>query len=135
MEQATRVSAQPLVVLCPGLASIREKLRFAPTRHTVTLAEDAAYSSLGVFSVTSTPAVYGEGGGARGRLLAYVLAQGSGDMSILSLHWTGQSGSFNTCLPACINVLNGTATSHLPFRTQNWEGPSRHRTLLHSTSR
>ena len=110
MEQATGVSAQQLMALRPGLTGIREKLRLASTRQT-TLVEDAAYSLLGIFSVTGIPAIYGEGEGSLGRLLAHVLA-GSGDASILA--WVGESGSFNSCLPAQITVFDGPATSHLP---------------------
>ncbi|KAF8546183.1 hypothetical protein OG21DRAFT_1427787, partial [Imleria badia] len=82
MEQAMGVSTQQLIPLRPGLSSIREKLRLASTRQT-TLVEDAAYSLLGIFSVTGIPAIYGEGEGSLGRLLAHVLA-GSGDVSILA---------------------------------------------------
>ncbi|KAF8439820.1 hypothetical protein L210DRAFT_3645803 [Boletus edulis BED1] len=110
MEQATGVSAEQLKALRPGLTFIREKLRLASTRET-TLVEDAAYSLLGIFSVAGLPAIYGEGEASLGRLLAHVLA-GSGDVSILA--WTGESGSFNSCLPADITVFNGPATSHLP---------------------
>ncbi|KAF8439828.1 hypothetical protein L210DRAFT_3540449 [Boletus edulis BED1] len=108
MEQATGVSADHLMSLRPGLTSIREKLRLASTRQT-TLVEDAAYSLLGIFSVAGLPAIYGEG---EGRLLAHVLA-GSGDVSILA--WTGESGSFNSCLPADIIVFDRPATSPLPL--------------------
>ena len=117
MEQATGVSAQQLMSLRPGLTSVRDKLRLASTRHT-TLVEDAAYSLLGIFSVTGIPAIYGEGDGALGRLLAHVLA-GSGDVSILA--WTGESGSFNSCLPSHIGVFNGSAMSHLPSPIQDAE--------------
>ena len=117
MEQATGVPAQQLMELRPGLTSIREKLRLASTRHT-TLVEDAAYSLLGIFSVAGIPAIYGEGDGALGRLLAHVLT-GSGDVSILA--WTGESGSFNSCLPANISVFNGPSTSHLPQPIQDAE--------------
>ncbi|KAF8436838.1 hypothetical protein L210DRAFT_3631882 [Boletus edulis BED1] len=110
MEHATEVSAQQLMALRPGLTSIREKLCLASTRET-TLVEDAAYSLLGIFSVTGIPAIYGEGEGSLGRLLAHILA-GSGDASILA--WTGESGSFNSCLPAHITVFGGPATLHLP---------------------
>ena len=110
MEQATGVSAQQLMSLRPGLNNIREKLRLASTRQT-TLVEDAAYSLLGIFSVSGIPAIYGEGESSLGRLLAHVLA-GSGDVSILA--WTGESGGFNSCLPAHITVFKGPATSHLP---------------------
>ena len=110
MEQATGVSAEQLVALRPGLSSVREKLRLASTRQT-TLVEDAVYSLLGIFSVTSIPAIYGEGEGSLGRLLAHVLA-GSGDVSILA--WTRESGSFNGSLPAHITVFNGPAMSHIP---------------------
>ncbi|KAF8556453.1 hypothetical protein OG21DRAFT_1408965, partial [Imleria badia] len=82
MEHATGVSAQQLMALRPGLSSIREKLRLASTRQT-TLVEDTAYSLLGIFSVTGLPAIYGEGEGSLGRLLAHVLT-GSGDVSILA---------------------------------------------------
>ena len=117
MEQATGVSARQLMALRPGFTSIREKLRLASTRRT-TLVEDAAYSLLGIFSVTSVHVIYGEREGALGRLLAHVLA-GSGDASILA--WTGESGSFNSCLPARITVFNGPATSHLPLPVQDAE--------------
>ncbi|KAF8135599.1 hypothetical protein EV363DRAFT_1321005 [Boletus edulis] len=110
MEQATGVSAPHLMVLSPGLSNIREKLRLASTRRT-TWVEDAAYSLLGIFSVTGIPAIYGEGESSLGRLLAHVLT-GSGDVSILA--WTGESSSFNSCLPTHITVFNGPATSHLP---------------------
>jgi hypothetical protein len=117
MKQATGVSAQQLMALRPGLTSIREKLCLASTRQT-TLVEDAAYSLLGIFSVTGIPAIYGEGEGSLGRLLAHVLA-GSGDVSILA--WTGESGSYNSCLPAHITVFNKPATSHLPPPIQDAE--------------
>ena len=117
MEQATGVSAQKLMALRPGLSSIREKLRLASTRQT-TLVEDASYSLLGIFSVAGISAIYGEGENALGRLLAHILA-GSGDASILS--WTGQSGGYNSCLPAHITVFNQSATSHLPLPIENAE--------------
>ena len=82
MEQATGVSAQQLMALRPGLISIREKLCLASARQT-TLVEDAAYSLLGIFSATGIHAIYGEGEGSLGRLLAHVLA-GSRDVSILA---------------------------------------------------
>ena len=110
MEQATGVSAQQLMALRPGLTGIREKLCLASTRQT-TLVEDAAYSLLGIFSVTGISAIYGEGEGSLGRLLAHVLTV-SGDVSILA--WTGESGRYNSCLPAHITVFNELATSHLP---------------------
>ncbi|KAF8548319.1 hypothetical protein OG21DRAFT_1489483 [Imleria badia] len=96
MEHATGVSAQQLMALRPGLTSIREKLRLASTRQT-TLVEDAAYSLLGIFSVTGIPAIY--------------------DVSILA--WSGDFGSFNSCLPAHISVFNRPATSHLPSPLEN----------------
>ena len=110
MEEVTGVSAQQLMSLRPGLTNIREKLRLASTRRT-TVMEDAAYSLLGIFSVTGISVIYGEGDGALGRLLAHLLAA-TGDVSILA--WTGESGSFNSCLPAHITVFSRAATSHLP---------------------
>ncbi|KAF8122246.1 hypothetical protein EV363DRAFT_1301321 [Boletus edulis] len=110
MEKATGVPADRLMSLRPGLTSIREKLRLASTRRT-TVVEDTAYSLFGIFSATSLPVIYGEGEDSLGRLLAHVLT-GSGDVSILA--WTGESGDFNSCLPAHITVFNGPSTSHLP---------------------
>ena len=110
MERATGVSALQLASLRPGLNSIREKLCLASSRQT-TLVEDAAYSLLGIFSVSGISAIYGEGEKALGRLLAHILTV-SADTSILA--WTGQSGGHNSCLPAHITVFNRPATSHLP---------------------
>ena len=115
MERATGVPAQQLMALRPGLSSIREKLRLASMRQT-TLVEDAAYSLLGIFSVVGIPAIYGEGEGALGRLLAHILA-GSGDASILA--WSGQSSTFNSCLPAHITVFNRPAMAYLPWPIEN----------------
>ena len=109
MEEATGISAQALMALRPGLDNIREKLRLASTRQT-TRVEDAAYSLLGIFSL-SLPITYGEGDKALGRLLSQLLAS-SGDMSILA--WTGRSGSFNSCLPSRITVFSQPPTSHMP---------------------
>ncbi|KAI9454211.1 hypothetical protein HD554DRAFT_443778 [Boletus coccyginus] len=109
MEEATGVSARALMNLRPGLDDIREKLRLASLRKT-TLVEDAAYSLLGIFSVP-LPIVYGEGDYALGRLLSQILTN-SGDTSILA--WTGNSGTFNSCLPARIAVFNQMPTSHIP---------------------
>ena len=109
MEEATGVSARALMALRPGLDDIREKLRLASTRQT-TRVEDAAYSLLGIFSM-SLSVVYGEGDKALGRFLAQLLMS-SGDTSILA--WTGQSGSFTSCLPANIAVFNQPSTTHIP---------------------
>ena len=109
MEEATGVSARALMALRPGLNDIREKLCLASRRET-TLVEDAAYSLLGIFSIT-LPVVYGEGDQALGRLLAQLLTS-SGDTSILA--WTGRSGSFNSCLPASVTVFNQLSISHIP---------------------
>jgi hypothetical protein len=109
MEEATGVSAQALMALRPGLDDIREKLRLASTRQT-TRVEDAAYSLLGIFSM-SIPVVYGEGDKALGRFFAQLLMS-SGDTSILA--WTGRSGSFNSCLPANIAVFDQLQTTHIP---------------------
>ena len=109
MEEATGVPARALMALRPGLDDIGEKLRLASTRQT-TRAEDAAYSLLGIFSM-SLPVVYGEGDKALGRLLAQLLAS-SGETSILA--WTGKSGSFNSCFPAKISVFTQLPTTHIP---------------------
>ncbi|KAF8549065.1 hypothetical protein OG21DRAFT_1488841 [Imleria badia] len=129
MEEATGVSAQQLMALRPGLSSIREKLRLASTRKT-TLVEDTAYSLLGIFLVTGISPLYGQGERSLGHLLAHVLT-GSGDVSILA--WTGESGRFNSCLPADITVFNGPTTSHLPAPIPDAEMESI-TTALHSSS-
>ena len=110
MEQATRVSAQQLMMLRPGISNIQEKLCLTSTRQT-TRVEDAAWSLLGIFSVTGIIPAYGEEERTLGLLLANVLAR-SRDVSILA--WTGESGRYNSSFPAHINVFNQPATSHLP---------------------
>ena len=110
MEQATRVSVQQLMALRPGLTNIREKLCLASTRYT-TWVEDVAWSLLGIFSVTGINPTYGEGDKSLGLLLANVLTR-SVDVSLLA--WTGESGRYNSCLPAHITVFNQPAASHLP---------------------
>ena len=109
MEEATGISARALMALRPGFDDIREKLCLASRRET-TLVEDAAYSLLGIFSI-SLPVVYGEGNRALGRMLAQLLTS-SGDTSILA--WTGKSGSFNSCLPADIAVFSQLPASYIP---------------------
>ena len=74
MEEATGVSVRVLMALRPGSDDIREKLCLAARRET-TILEDAAYSLLGIFSM-SLPVVYGEGDHALGRLLAQLLTSG-----------------------------------------------------------
>ena len=132
MEEATGVSARALMALRPGLEDIREKLRLASTRQTTRI-EDAAYSLLGLFSM-SLPVVYGEGDKALGRFLAQLLTS-SGDTSILA--WTGRSSSFNSCLPAKISVFNQLPTMHIPPALEGVEmgriPPSLQTTLLDAT--
>ena len=109
MEEATRISAQALMALRPGLDDIREKLCLASRRET-TLVEDTAYSLLGIFSA-SLPVMYGEGDKALGRLLAQLLTS-SGETSILA--WTGRPGKFNSCLPVDTTVFSQLPTTHIP---------------------
>ncbi|KAF8547412.1 hypothetical protein OG21DRAFT_1571975, partial [Imleria badia] len=133
MEEATGVSARALMALRPGLDDIREKLRLASTRHT-TRVEDAAYSLLGIFSL-SLRVAYGEGDKALGRLLAELLMS-SGDTGILA--WTGKSGTLNSCLPAEIIVFNPPPITHIPLTIEGAETDkiiTRSRSLsLNSTS-
>ena len=75
----------------------------------MTLVEDAAYSLLGIFSV-SLWVVYGEGDQALGQLLAQLLTS-LGDTGILA--WTGRSGSFNSCLLTDIIVFKQVLSSHI----------------------
>ncbi|KAF8555912.1 hypothetical protein OG21DRAFT_784272 [Imleria badia] len=109
MEEAAGLSSRALMALRPGSDDIREKLCLASRRET-TIVEDAAYSLLGMFSI-SLPVVYGEGDQALGRLLAQLLTS-AGDTSILA--WTGKSGSFNSCLPASTAVFNHLSNTHIP---------------------
>ena len=109
MEEATNVSLGALTALRPGLEDIQEKLCLASRRETF-FVEDAAYSLLGIFSV-SLPIVYGERDRALGRLLAQLLTS-SGDTCVLA--WTGQSSSFNSCLPAGITVFNSFPNAYVP---------------------
>jgi hypothetical protein len=82
MEEATGVSIRALMALRPGLDDIQEKLHLAST-HQTTRIEDAAYSLLGIFSM-SLSVVYGEGDKALGRFLAQLLMS-TGDSSIVTL--------------------------------------------------
>ena len=101
MEKATDISARSLMALHPGLNDIQEKLCLAWTRQT-TWVKDATYSLLGISSMT-LPTTYGEGDKALGRRLSQLLTS-SGDTSILA--WTGTPNSFNSCLPAEIDVFS-----------------------------
>ena len=111
MSQAIRnqVGDKEWPELRPGLEHIREKLCLASTRQS-TLVEDAAYSLFGILS-TSIPVIYGERENAIGRFLAQVLMS-SRDVSILA--WTGESGMYNSCLPARIVVFKELANTHVP---------------------
>lgn len=109
MEDATRVSAQEMAVLRPGLDRVREKLYLASRRET-TLVEDAAYSLFGIFNV-AIPIMYGEGNRAVGRFLEHVLT-GSGDVTVLA--WTGASGDYNSCLPRDLTVYDPLVPPHIP---------------------
>ncbi|KAF8435396.1 hypothetical protein L210DRAFT_3550969 [Boletus edulis BED1] len=120
------------MALRPGLSSIQAKLRLASTRRT-TWVEDAAYSSLGIFSAIGIPAIYGEGVASLGRLLANILTR-SGDVSILA--WTGESGRFNVACPrvSLHSMEQQHHTSLLPSRTPRWNASSLGCVLLHLTS-
>ena len=107
MEEVTGIH---MMTLRPGLERIREKLRLASQRQ-ATLAEDMAYSLLGIFSLSLT-IEYGEKDKALGWLLAQLLMS-SGDTSILA--WTGRSGSFNSCLPDNITAFSQSTSEFIPI--------------------
>ena len=109
MEQAMKFATEELATLQPGLERVREKLYLASTRQT-TREEDIAYSLFGIFNV-AIPVIYGEGDQAVGRLLEHVL-MGSGDVTILA--WTGNSGSYNSCLPMDLTVYDQIVPLHVP---------------------
>ncbi|KAF8129911.1 hypothetical protein EV363DRAFT_1263725 [Boletus edulis] len=98
------------MALRPGLSSIQAKLRLASTRRT-TWVEDAAYSSLGIFSAIGIPAIYGEGVASLGRLLANILTR-SGDAEYPCMDRGIRP--LQRCLPSRITTFNGAATSHIP---------------------
>ena len=110
MEQVSRVSAEQLAILQPGLNRVREKLYLASMRRT-TLVEDIAYSLLGIFNV-AIPVIYGEGNRAVGRLLEHILT-GSGDVTILA--WTGTTSDYNSCLPMNLTAYNELVPPHIPL--------------------
>ena len=109
MQEASRVSAEQMAGLEPGLDRVREKLYLASRRET-THVEDIAYSLLGIFNV-AIPVIYGEGNRAVGRLLEHILT-GSGDVSILA--WTGTANDYNSCLPTDLTVYNEVVPPHIP---------------------
>ena len=129
MEEATRVSSRALMALRPGLDDIREKPRLASTRQT-TRVEDAAYSLLGIFSM-SLGVVYGEGDKALGRFLAQVLAS-SGDT--IFLHGPGNQGASTAAsLPKSLYLINFRhRTSQLPSNVPRWIRPFSDYGVLHS---
>ena len=109
MERASRLSADQLAVLRPGLDRVREKLYLASKRRS-TRVEDSAYSLLGIFNV-SIPIIYGEGTRAVGRFLEHILT-GSGDVRILA--WTGITNEYNSCLPMNLSVYSSLVPPHVP---------------------
>ena len=126
MEEATGIEARALMAIRPGLENIREKLRLASTRQ-MTRVEDAAYSLLGIFSL-SLSVVYGEGDKALGRMLSQLLTS-SGDTSILA--WTGRSGGFNSCFPAKITVRSVANLTHSTRNLQHRNRGHRYRIAQH----
>ncbi|KAG9311908.1 hypothetical protein JVU11DRAFT_8169 [Chiua virens] len=110
MEQASHVSAEKLNALQPGPNRVREKLFLASQRLT-TVAEDAAYSLLGIFDADIF-IKYGEGKcKAIGRLLEYALTSSS-DVTILA--WSGPAGDYNSSLPADLTVYDQLVPPQIP---------------------
>ena len=101
LSDAIGIARETIIAFDPDNLSIREKLRLASTRR-ATVEEDIAYSLIGIFKSDIRPD-YGEGDAALGHLLEEIIAR-SGDVTVLS--WTGQSSSYNSCLPATLAVYN-----------------------------
>ncbi|KAI5984707.1 hypothetical protein EDC04DRAFT_3149942 [Pisolithus marmoratus] len=105
---AIEISLGTIVKFSPDNLGVRAKLRLASTRK-VTREEDVAYSLIGIFKSDIRPH-YGEGADdALGHLLEEIVAR-SGEDTVLA--WSGQSSSYNSCLPASISIYS--QTPHIP---------------------
>ncbi|KIO01941.1 hypothetical protein M404DRAFT_718124 [Pisolithus tinctorius Marx 270] len=103
----------------PDDLGVREKLRLASTRN-ATVDEDVAYSLIGIFKSDLRPH-YGEGADALGHLLDEIVAR-SGEVTVLT--WSGESSSYNSCLPASLRVYSQT-----PYSPSSLEGEEMERRI------
>ncbi|KAI6098469.1 hypothetical protein F5141DRAFT_1219540 [Pisolithus sp. B1] len=112
LSDAIKIPYGTITTFSPGGLAIREKLRLASTR-SATVDEDVAYSLIGIFKSDLRPH-YGEGADALGHLLEEIVARFS---EVTVLAWSGESSSYNSCLPAFISVYNQT-----PYHPPSLEG-------------
>ncbi|KAI6040391.1 hypothetical protein EDC04DRAFT_2894125 [Pisolithus marmoratus] len=116
LADAIKIPRGTIVRFSPDDLGVREKLRLASTRNAL-VEEDVAYSLIGIFKSDISPR-YGEGADALGHLLEEIVAR-SGEVSVLA--WSGQSSSYNSCLPASISVYNQTPYNPPPFEGEEME--------------
>ncbi|KAI5986440.1 hypothetical protein F5J12DRAFT_898764 [Pisolithus orientalis] len=112
LADAINIPPGTIAAFSPDDLGVREKLRLASTRN-ATIDEDAAYSLIGIFKSDLRPH-YGEGPDALGHLLEEIVAR-SGEVSVLA--WSGESSTYNTCLPASLSVYSQT-----PYSPPSLEG-------------
>ncbi|KIJ65878.1 hypothetical protein HYDPIDRAFT_109942 [Hydnomerulius pinastri MD-312] len=114
IQEATKVSAETLHKLHPGVTNVREKLQLAAPRH-VTKSEDAAYSLCPLFDIPMQ-GKYGEGTEyAVGRLLEQIITR---SRDVVVLDWIGNPGAYNSCLPGNLRPY-GTMQYHVPSPVVN----------------
>ncbi|KAI6144919.1 hypothetical protein BKA82DRAFT_4168114 [Pisolithus tinctorius] len=113
---AIRIPGGTIVSFSPDDLGVREKLRLASTRN-ATVEEDVAYSLIGIFKSDIRPH-YGEGPDALGHLLEEIVAR-SGEVAVLA--WSGQSSSYNSCLPASLSTYSQTPYNSPPLEGEEME--------------
>lgn len=116
LADAIRVAPQTIVAFRPSDLGVREKLRLASTRN-ATVEEDIAYSLIGIFKSDIRPN-YGEGDAALGHLLEETVAR-SGQVAVLA--WTGNSSTYNSCLPNRLAVYSQTPYAPPPITDDEME--------------
>ena len=99
LADAIGIARTTIIAFNPDDLTVREKLRLASTRN-ATVEEDVAYSLIGLFKSDIIPR-YGEGDAALGHLLEETVAR-LGEVTVLA--WSGESSTYNSCLPAAIAV-------------------------------
>ncbi|KAI6041631.1 hypothetical protein EDC04DRAFT_3089025 [Pisolithus marmoratus] len=112
LADAFKIPHGTIITFSPDDLGVREKLRLASTRN-ATLKENVAYSLIGIFKSDIRPH-YGEGADALGHLLEEIVAR-SGEVTVLA--WSGESSSYNSCLPASVSVY-----SQIPYNPPSLEG-------------
>ncbi|KAI6141936.1 hypothetical protein BKA82DRAFT_2631360 [Pisolithus tinctorius] len=112
-----KVPRRTIITFLPEDLGVREKLRLASTR-SATVEEDVAYSLIGICKSDIKP-YYGEGADALGHLLEKIVARSS-EVTVLAL--SGQSPSYNSCLPASLSVYSQPSRSPPFLEGEEMEG-------------